>query len=239
MNSTLSYKNNVKRFSLIVILFLMLTGCKPPNATDGFYLLKHRFNEISNLSLDTIYLVKDTVYIMYTDHSGYYDPYSVDEQFLYLVMLNEDYLKDRYIDYSITLEGNSEKEPSAIKGNCSYDQIIQTSAYKAYTSSSFYRQVLQRLYRSKYYPYHFLILNWSYGYELSFVKDPGRYYNANSTELIRNFIVNKGVRNPEIDSIWFNVFNKEMKIKSINPEFDKEKKELLISITEYRSEAKL
>jgi hypothetical protein len=137
------------------------------------------------------------------------------------------------------LEGNSRKEPSAIKGQCSYDQINQTSAYKAFTRSSFYRKVLHQLYQSKYYPYHFLMLNRNYGYELSFIKQPGKFYNANSTELIRNFIFNKKVGDPAIDSIWFNVFNKEMRIQSVYPDFDKERKDLLISITKYRSETNL
>ena len=176
----------------------------------------------------------DTVFLKYTDHSGYYDPYSVDEQFLYLIMINEDCLRDRIIAYTIKVEGNSEIEPAIIEGYCSYEQICSTPAYEAYTNSSFYRHVLQRLYRSKYYPYHFLMLNWNYGYELSFIKDPEKFYNANSTELIRNFIFNKSHADPMIDSIWYNVLDKEMRINSVDPEFDKEKKELLISITNYR-----
>jgi hypothetical protein len=154
-------------------------------------------------------------------------------------MINEDFLQEKIIAYTIKVEANSEIEPAIIDGYCSYEQICSTPAYKAYTNSSFYRYVLQQLYRSKYYPYHFLMLNWNYGYELSYIKDPGKFYNANSTELIRNFIINKSHGDPMVDSIWYNVLEKEMRINSVDPKFDREKKELLISITNYRRRANL
>ena len=221
---------------LLIIINLLLLSCRPREIKDDFLLFKRRFDDISNLSLDTIFLKNDTVNLCYTDHSGYYDPFSIDEQFMYLIMMNEDYLRNKIISYMICLEGSSENEPSIFKGSCLYQQISSTSAYEAFISSSFYRQVLKRLYCSEYYPYHFLMLNWNYGYELSLIKDPGKFYNANSTELIRNFIINKSLCDPTIDSIWYHILEKEMKINSIYPEFDKEKKDLLISITNYRSE---
>ena len=166
-----------KLLAIIVILLFVLFSCKQAIISDNFYLLKYRFDEISNLSLDTVYMELDTVFLKYTDHSGYYDPYSIDEQFLYLIMINEDCLQNKIIAHTIKVEGNSDIEPAVIEGYCSYGQICSTPAYKAYTNSSFYRHVLQSLYSSKYYPYHFLRLNWNYGYELSFIKDRKRFYN--------------------------------------------------------------
>jgi hypothetical protein len=228
------YQLLFKHTILLCFIALICGSCRSVHDSNNYCLVWDRFDEVSNLTLDTIFSERDTIFLEYTDHTGYYDPYAIDEQFLYLVMVNEDFFYNRNIRYVIHLENSSESEPSLLQGNCVYEQIMNTTAYAAFTRSSFYRRVLKQLYSSKYYPYHFLMLNWYYGYELSIVKDPDRFYQANSTELIRNYIINRELCDPVIDSIWNKVLSREMKIESIDPQFDREKKDLLISITNYR-----